>query len=185
MLAAGQAALKSYDWLAEPNKGRLARVKKLATIGELDGSLIDTVPGLGHAAIYAGERSRRAQSKNTQAKVTPETWDKASAKKKRMLSVLGYVFEDDEDMQSELTAIKSGWGYVDCSCDLTALSELYSANRTELSGDKKYRAEDAQEAQDLASQILKELRDTSTTEAADWMDKAARVYTLLEPAYPR
>ncbi|MBL8605250.1 MAG: hypothetical protein JNK72_25190 [Myxococcales bacterium] len=76
----------------------------------------------------------------------------------RMLKVVIHYFEDDQELAPEVKALGRKKGYAATVSDLQKLAGIYEARKTVVERDPKYwRAGDAQEAREAASEIEKAL----------------------------
>jgi len=121
-------------------------------------ALID-LPLVAQAVLLAGTELASAQARSDLAKLPEDLLTEATAVKSRMLRVLDYLLGEEELVARELSAIRSGTGYLDLAQDLAQLAKLYQSERAQLQKDRHlYQATDETLAATLAQRIFSELR---------------------------
>lgn len=145
---------------------------------------VDRLESAALATWHTIIQLRIAEVQSSGARLPEGTLAEAAAVKQRMLRVLSYHLDDDEHVAAELTAIRSGSGYVDLASDLMRLAGLYEQNAEALAADTRhYQAEDGVTAKRLAHTMVQVLGDGRYDDAAYWSDYHARAWTLLINTY--
>lgn len=151
---------------------------------EFDIAHVDDLESIASAVWYATIQLATATATRTDVKVPSELVQRATETKTRMLKVVTYHFEDHPKLGAEIADIILGTGYRDLASDLTRLATIYVDERATVSKDPKhYVVADADNAPQLAQQIIDHLGLTPTSEESRWMDIVARGWTLLSETY--
>lgn len=161
-----------------------ARFARLATTGEFEDACVDDLSVVAQAAWYARHRFLLASATHSDARVSLELLDEATALRTRMLKVADYWLSDDATLAAELTVIRAGTGYQDLANDLIALGAMFDRNAATLAQDRKlHQATDAATASRLSGLILEQLGAAATEEQNEWSAMQPRVWTLLLETY--
>lgn len=158
---------------------RRARLEALPR-KEFDPSTIDAASLYARALQYIAVRRANAEAITTEALVPMEVVQSATTLKREMIRVIEYNL-DDPEAQREVADIVSGQGYLDLAQDLRRLADVYTRFAPQLQVDKKrYRAQDAKRAADLADQIAP---TKGGPDVAKWMRLGGAAWTRLEATY--
>lgn len=180
--AAAVVALGGATRLKDSNARK--KILALAKVGVIDLALIDDLPAVAWATWYVRHRLLQASATHSEAALPISLVEEAQSVRRRMLRVLDYHLDGDEEGMTLLAKIRSGSGYLDLADDLMALADRYAMYKAILAGDKKsYRKADEKLARDLAKKIIDELGTVVTPDEQRWKDLQARAFTLLLPHY--
>jgi hypothetical protein len=134
--------------------------------------------------VYGSQQTAKALKNADQARLSKDLVDTATALRLEMITVAGYALSKDTEAAAILAHIRAGKGYEDLASDLDLLARLYTSHKDTLQEDRlRYRAEHAQRARDLDTQITKSLDDSRRERIAHWNDQAARITVLLRSHY--
>lgn len=165
---------------------RHQRFEQLARGGNLDLTVIDSLPEVALAAWHARQQQQLQSALASKAAIPAATVVEAQAVRKRMLLVLEYYFQDDAAIAAKLGVIRAGTGHQDLANDLQMLADLYQEPGIAdwiVRDVKHFRAEDAAQARTLATTIFNGLGLSPADKALD--DAAQRAWTLLDRVYER
>jgi len=116
--------------------------------------------------------------------VPKEVLDPAVALRAGMCSVIEYVCHNNQKVLDQVADIRKGSGHLELISDLGRLARLYREHHLTLSRDQiRYRAEDAQAAQDAAGRIRAALTGAGVSDRTVLRQRAARVFGLLRRSY--
>lgn len=159
------------------------RFSNLARSGEFKDAPVEALADLAMATWYARYRGIHADTSSAGPPPT-ELSSRGFKLRGQMLRVLEYNLEDNAEVMKKVAIIRTGSGYLDLANDLKAVADLYTEHAKELAGDqRRYRAEDAVEAQQVASALLTYLGSGVDAPKVGWTEIQARCWTLLDQAY--
>lgn len=158
----------------------LASFQKLSSTGLLPARCLEDTEEAAQAAWYARYRLLLASDG---AESPEELAKEGFALRAKMLRVIEYNLEEDQDVMDHLAAIRKGGGYLNLTNDLVAVAEIYKSKKKALSEDRRhYTPGDQQKAELLASRLLAHMGHSGAGKT-DWVDAQGRCWTLLQGAY--
>lgn len=178
----GQAAPAALQVVQQLNNPELLGLLKQMPRFEVRWA--EDLPKYIWAAWYARAQLHDVEAGESSAKLPADLAERARSRRERMLKLMEYYFDDDENVAPVLASIRAGSGYRDLATDLVRLAESYDAHVSSIKGDAKhYRASDAREARRDAQTILLELGDNRQAGDSNAAAYAQRSWTLLSKRY--
>ena len=149
-----------------------------------DMAVVEDLEPLALAMWHVAVELKSANAGKSEAKLPPALVEQSYSLRNRMMALAVYHYGDDPKEKDEIDDIKLGTGYEDLASDLQRLSKLYRRHLAYVKADaKNYRAGDEILAGTLAQSILQELGEAKNREQRQWIDLAARAWTLLAKTY--
>lgn len=180
----GLAAVAALGIAARANApDMLARFKTLPT-SEFDAKLVEDLATMAWACWYLATEVQKARSLTSDAKLPGNLVQKAITIEARMQACCEYYFNDDPEIGPYVAMLRAGSGHRDLAADLLGYAEIYRDHYDVVSHDKKYfRATDADEAVDVAEEMLNILGSRLGPEGNQAMNLLLRAWTLLLDTY--
>lgn len=145
---------------------------------------LDDLPTLTLAAYHGYVELQAIRSGVSLAKLSASLVTEAGEVRTRMLELCEYVFRRNEEVNREVTSIRTGTGYKDLALDLARLARIYDAYPELVVRETiNYRATDAADARRLSQSILNELSQNQGLDERRQLAIVTGIWTLLLRCY--
>ncbi|HRI67427.1 MAG TPA: hypothetical protein PK156_24455 [Polyangium sp.] len=161
----------------------LARFRSLPP-REFDARMVEDLPMMAWACWYAATEDQKARSLTTDAKLPADLVQKAMTIEARMQACCEYYFNDHPELGPYIAMLRAGTGHRDLAADLLGYAGIYRDHYATVSHDKKhFHKNDADEAVQIAEQMLSILGSRLGPEGRETMNDLVRAWTLLIDTY--
>ncbi len=184
---AALAALGVYRLIEQ--RGLIPRLEALAGVGEFELTQLQLLPDLAQATYHLRLKVEQETAVASEALVPAALAARGQTQRRRMMKLLEFHFDEDQQVAPRLAFIRSGTGHHDLAGDLVALGDLYREHETTLQQTTThYRATDAADATAIAAELVTWLSGSvagtpGSAELESYGNLANRAGYLLVRAY--